>query len=173
MSISALKKQVIALVEGQRFDELEALIAEQPRTLRTLLGLTYRTDDVLRAGGARGLALAARHHPEQIQKTVRKLLWAMNDESGTNALTAPEALVAIATERADLLLPMVRDIFRLASSDKGLHDGLAEALRLIKQQHPGEVGRRIGDELNDPQDPTNREREKRYARAKKALREGF
>ena len=43
-------------------------------------------------------AVAARHHPDLVQQVVRRLVWAMNDESGTNALTAPEVVKAVADE---------------------------------------------------------------------------
>ncbi len=92
--------------------------------IRYLVGMSYNADPEIRKTATRGIALAARHHPKRVQEVVRRLIWAMNDESATNALTAPEVLEAIAEETPELLLPMVPDLTRLAA-DPGLHEGLS------------------------------------------------
>jgi predicted short-subunit dehydrogenase-like oxidoreductase (DUF2520 family) len=77
---------------------------------------------------------------------IRRLVWAMNDESGTNALTAPEVLQAVAAERPELLLPVVPDLVRLAA-DEGLREGLASALRTVASRCPGQVGQELSESL--------------------------
>ena len=72
----------------------------------------------------------------------------MNDESATNALTAPEVLEAIAAENPELLLPVVPDMTRLAA-DPGLHGGLARTLRTIANRCPGKVGELLGRSLRE------------------------
>ena len=71
----------------------------------------------------------------------------MNDESGTHSLTAPGVIRAVAEESPELLLPVVPDLTRLAA-DEGLHDQLAEILRLLAEKFPGSVGRGIEGSLN-------------------------
>ena len=115
--------------------------------MRYLVGLTYRPEPEIRANACRGVALAARYHPDLVQQVTRRLIWAMNDESGTNALTAPEVVKAIADERPEILLPLVPDLTRL-SIDEGLRDTLAEVLQILADAFPGEVGRGIQDSLN-------------------------
>lgn len=128
---------------------LEALVADRSGTVRFLLGMTYRDDEARRRAAARGLALAARHHPKLIREVVRRLIWAMNDESGTNALSAPDVLFAIAEEEPELLLPVVPDMTRL-STDAGLQDGLRKTLERVSTACPGEVGDRIARSLTEP-----------------------
>jgi hypothetical protein len=70
----------------------------------------------------------------------------MNDESGTNALTAPEVIQAIAAEEPELLLPLVPDLTRL-TADPGLREGLAKALKTVAEKCPGEVGARLSASL--------------------------
>ena len=163
-----LREQVRDVVSNSDDGALEALVADQPRAVRHLLGLSYRADPALRRAAARGIALAARHHPELVASVVRRLIWAMNDESGTNALCAPEVLLAIADERPALLLPMVPELMRLGA-DPGLRDGLAQTLRAITASCPGEVGKRVADDLAHPEQRRARDRERleRYRREKK------
>jgi hypothetical protein len=128
---------------------LETLVAEESGAVRYLLSMTYRPDRERRLAGARGLALAAHHHPALIREVVRRLVWAMNDESGTNGVTAPEVLLAIAEEKPDLLLPVVPDLTRL-STDEGLRAGLHRTLEQVATACPGQVGERIARSLNEP-----------------------
>jgi hypothetical protein len=133
--------------EAVRSGDVEELVAKEPRAVRYLLGLTYHQNEELRKAAARGVAIAARYHPKLVENVVRRLIWAMNDESGTNAVTAPEVLEAIAREQPELLLPVVPDLTRLAA-DLGLHDGLAKTLHIVADRCPGKVGERLGESLN-------------------------
>ncbi len=143
-----LRSRVRRAIDENALDELEKLLAEDARAVRYLLGFSYLPEVELRERAARGIAIASRYHERQIQDLVRRLIWAMNDESGTNALHAPEVVRAIAEENPDLLLPMVPDLIRLAA-DEGLKPGLAEALRLISQGCPGRVAKELQRALNE------------------------
>ncbi len=142
-----LNTHVRELVTEGKLDELDILLPLEPRAIRHLVSLTFQPDDELRANACRGVAMAARYHPELVEQVVRRLIWAMNDESGTNALTAPDVIMAVADERSEILLPMVSDLTRLAK-DEGLRDRLTAALRTVAENHPGAVGQGIQDTLN-------------------------
>lgn len=137
-----------AIEQGQlgQFQEMEELVAQDPRAVRHLLSMTYHPESQTRNVAARGLALASRYHPKLVQEVVRRLVWAMNDESGTNALTAPEVIQAIAEEKPQLLIPLVPDLTRLAA-DPGLYDGLSAALRTVSERCPGQVGESLSRSL--------------------------
>jgi hypothetical protein len=143
----ALRDRVEDAVAGNRLDEIDELVAREPRAVRYLVGLTYRPDAEMRRVASRGIALAARHHPALVESVIRRLVWAMNDESGTNAVTAPEVLRAIADERPELLLPVVPDLTRLAA-DQSLKEVLAETLGKVAERCPGKVGQAIESSLN-------------------------
>lgn len=146
MSLRDEVKHAIEEGETGRFRAMEELVAEEPRAVRHLLGMTYHPESAKRNAAARGLALASRYHPKLVQEVVRRLVWAMNDESGTNALTAPEVIRAVAQEEPHLLLPVVPDLIRLAA-DPGLHDGLSAALRSVSESCPGKVGESLSKSL--------------------------
>ena len=137
-----------AIEQGQsgEFEAMEELVAEEPRAVRHLLGMTYHPEAEKRNVAARGLALASRYHPRLLQEVVRRLVWAMNDESGTNALTAPEVIQAIADEEPQLLVPVVPDLTRLAA-DSGLKNGLVAALKTVSRRCPGQVGASLSKSL--------------------------
>jgi hypothetical protein len=142
-----LRAQVQELVANGDSERLGALVAEEPRAIRHLVGCTYQADEKIRGIACQAIGRAARHHPDLVQQVVRRLVWAMNDESGTHSLTAPEVVKAVAVECPELLLPVVPDLTRLAA-DEGLHERLAEVLGLLAEKFPGSVGRGIEGSLN-------------------------
>ena len=144
----SLKTRTHTAVRNGSEDELERLVSEEPGAVRHALGLMYHAERGIRKRAARAVALAARRHPAMVQNIIRRLVWAMNDESGTNAATAPEVLQAIADEMPELLLPMLPDLVRL-SADPELREGLAVALRTVSRRCPGEIGRKLAGSLNE------------------------
>lgn len=155
----SLRVQVLDLVAQGDTEKLGVLVADEPRTIRHLLGLTYQDDEETRAIACRAIGHASRHHPDLVQQVVRRLVWAMNDESGTNSLTAPEVVMAVAEVSPELLLPVVPDLTRLAA-DEGLHDRLAAVLGLLAEKFPGSVGRGIGGSLNKELKKISKKRKK-------------
>lgn len=159
-----LNDHVRELVSDDRLDELDILLPLEPRAIRHLVSMTYHPDAGIRTRACRGVALAARHHPAKVEQVVRRLVWAMNDESGTNALTVPDVILAIAQERPEVLLPFVPDLTRL-SLDPGLAAGLKTALKTMKETRPGAVGGEIQDSLNArflPEDGRKQKRGRDY-----------
>jgi hypothetical protein len=139
---------VVEAVRQRRFDDLESLVEGDSRSVRYLVGLTYQVDPDVRDSAAHGLALASRHHPELVREVVRRLVWAMNDESGTYAASAPDVLRRIAEISPESLLPSLPDLLRL-SADEGLHDRLVELCRLVAARFPGEAARSVQASLNE------------------------
>jgi len=125
-----VRERVAEAVRLSRFEDLDVVVAADKRAIRHLVALTYRPEPTVRATAARGLALASRHHPKLVQEVARRLVWAMNDESGTHALTAPEVLRAIAEESPELLLPLVPSLLSL-TADPGLREALVEVVRIV------------------------------------------
>ncbi len=144
----SLRDQVRAAALEGRSEELAELATRERKAVRHLMGLSYEQDPEVRARAAAALGVAALHHTKLMESNVRRLVWAMNDESGTNALTAPEVLLAIARSNPRLLLPVVPDLARLAT-DEGLREGLAATLEVVREACPGEVGPLLGRSINE------------------------
>lgn len=142
-----LRQQVADAVALGNEQRIEDLVSQEVRAIRHMLGLTYSPNGHTREVAARGVAIASRHHPRLVQNLVRRLVWAMNEESGSHAVTAPAVVVAIAHEQPKMLLPMVPDLIRLAA-DESLREGLVKALEIVTERCPGKVGLALQRELN-------------------------
>jgi len=134
-----LRDRVRQAVASGDLKAIESLVAEDQRSIRHLLRMTHWDDEEVKAAASRGMGLAARYHPDQMERVIRWLIWSMAEESGANGLFSPQVLEAIARERADLVLPVVPDMVRLAGDDN-LHDGLADALCVVVHTYPGKIG---------------------------------
>jgi hypothetical protein len=144
--LTSLRQRIREAAAQGDLAAIEAALADGPRAVRFLLALSYHHDARLREIAARGIGIASSYHPDLIGNVVRRLVWAMNDESGTNAETAPRVIEEISRVRPDLLLSSVPDLVRL-SADLSLCDGLAQALLNVARECPGEVGRSMTDSL--------------------------
>jgi hypothetical protein len=127
-----------AAVERNDLAEVERLVAADRRLVRSLLGLTYSADPAVRETAADGIARAAEHHPALVTEVLRRLIWAMNDESGTNAVHAPLVIRRIAETVPRLLVGMVPDLLRL-TADPGLRDELVAAVRKVAEALPAQA----------------------------------
>lgn len=132
----SVREQISDAIREGRLDDLDALAVADRHALRHVLALVYRPEPEVRAAAGRAIAAASRHHPELVQEMARRLLWAMNDESGTHALTAPEVLRAIAEENPELLLPLLPELLGL-TADPGLHDALVDVVRVVAARNRG------------------------------------
>ncbi|RLB58995.1 MAG: hypothetical protein DRI34_03235 [Deltaproteobacteria bacterium] len=119
-----LKKEVSRVIANGSEQQLQELVEQHAGAVRHLLALTYQADSVVRERAAHGVALAGHHHPRLVRRVIERLLWAMNDESGTNAQTAPLVLRAIARETPQLLETAVPELNRAAQEDENI-GGLA------------------------------------------------
>ena len=127
----------VAVAQGD-LAEVERLVACDRRAVRALLGLTYQADATIRDTAAAGLAAAARHHPVLVAEVLRRLVWAMNDESGTNAFHAPAVIRRVAEAEPRLLVELMPDLLRL-TADPGLRDELVAAVRRVAELLPAEA----------------------------------
>jgi hypothetical protein len=118
--------------------EVERLVATDGRAVRTLVSLTYQSDPSVCEAAATSLARAAQHHPRLVAEAVRRLIWAMNDESGTNAVNAPAVIGKLAEADPRLLLPVLPDLLRL-TGDPGLKERLVAAVKRVAEQLPGDA----------------------------------
>ncbi|MBM7853969.1 HEAT repeat protein [Desulfohalotomaculum tongense] len=96
-----MKKQEIAqLVTDKKYETLLQLAeTDAKKLIRYLVRLTYSQDDLLRWRAIEALGLAAgkiaKTEPEVIRDIIRRFLWSMNDESGAQSWSAPQAIAEI------------------------------------------------------------------------------
>lgn len=97
MSRISLKKQAARILAGGRMSELDAL--PPAGLLRALLPLISRPDEELRWAAVEALGRAAARQveddPEPVREILRRLVWSLNDESGSIGWGAAEAMAEI------------------------------------------------------------------------------
>jgi len=115
--------------------EVAELVAADRRAVRPLLSRLWDPDANIRRRAARALAEAASLHPDLGVEIVRRMLWALNDESGTNGLATLAAFGAIGRRSPTLLAPFLPMLVAMAE-DSGLRGELLAALTDIAEVQP-------------------------------------
>lgn len=130
-----LKGRVMQLLRAADDPGLEALVLEEPRVSRHLLGRLWDPDEEIRARAARALGALAIGHPEQAADILRRLLWGMNDESATNGVYGIAAIGEIGYRRPDVAEPFVAPMASYLW-DEGLRASILRALVRIHESAP-------------------------------------
>lgn len=126
------------------YEGLATQAAQEPGVLRALLGRLWETDQVLRAGAARTLGVLASRQPEKAGELVRRFLWALNDESGTNGAAVVPALEAMAQAAPDVVGPFTGALVAHLDDD-GMRAGLLQVLATLQATAPAWIEPHAGD----------------------------
>jgi len=153
-----LKGRVMELLRSGDELHLGALASREPRAVRFLLGRLWDVDETLRRRAARALGVVAAAHPEIGTDLIRRLMWALNDESATNGLYGIPAVAEIGFNDAELVAPFIAPLASL-SWDDGLRREVIGALTRIAEAAPEAVRPvcRIVAEHVDFEDPGERQ----------------
>ncbi len=133
-----LKGRVMELLRVGDELNLGALASQEPRAARFLLGRLWDADETLRRRAARALGVVAAAHPEIGTDLIRRLMWALNDESATNGLYGIPAVAEIGFNDAELVAPFIAPLASL-SWDDGLRREIIRALTRIAEAAPDAV----------------------------------
>lgn len=128
------------LLLEKAWDEIARLAAIDRRVLRVLLSLLYDADDyghwlAVEAIGRVGAA-TAKVNPEKTRELVRRLLWTLNDESGSTPWGATGAIGAIVAARPDLFGAYLSMICPF-HDDPNLYPEFIWALARVAPGYPG------------------------------------
>lgn len=156
---ASMKEEIFALLRAADWDGLVARAREDRRLLTALIGVLYHPDELLawRAveGFGRVVAVLLPEDEEFCRDRMRRLFWALNDESGTSGrFVAPAVGEAVA--RAPDFLGENALILLNALDEPYLQAGVAWAFgriggvrpELVREAVP-EIGRLLGSP--DPQ----------------------
>ena len=150
-----LKGRVMELIRRRDSDGLERLATSEPRVVRHVLGRLWDPDEEIRTMSARAVGALAEAHPALGQELVRRLMWALNDESAMNGVYGLEALGEIGRRNPELFAafagPMAAYLW-----DDGLRLGILKALARIHEVAP-EITTDIRDMVERNVVPGNQE----------------
>jgi hypothetical protein len=130
-----LSKEVRELLQQDREDALAELAVANPRVLRPLVGRLWDPDGEIRRRAARAVGRAAAAHPDRGAEVIRRLMWALNDESATNGVHAVPALGEIGRRAPGLMTPHIPALVSMAR-DEGLRSEILLALGAVAQAAP-------------------------------------
>jgi hypothetical protein len=131
-------KEVSELLQQGREQAAADLVAAHPRALRPLVGRLWDPDRQVRHCAARAVGLAAAARPERGREIVRRLLWSLNDEAGTNGIYGVPALGEIGRCAPEMFAPFVAPLVSTAR-DGNIRLELLRALRRIAETAPALV----------------------------------
>ena len=126
---------VSELLHQGRDDELRKLVASEPRSVRVLMGRLWDVNAVVRRNAANALGEVAAVDPELGKEILRRLAWALNDESGTNGAPGLAAIGEIGRRVPKLVVPHIGALVAMAW-DEGLRLELLHALAAIAEADP-------------------------------------
>jgi hypothetical protein len=133
-----LKGRVMELLQVGDERRLGALASLQPHANRFLMGRLWDADEALRRRAARALGIVAGAHPEIGTDLLRRLMWALNDESATNGIYGIPAVAEIGFNNPELVAPFIAPLASL-SWDDGLRREIISALTRIAEAAPEAV----------------------------------
>jgi len=107
MSTRKLKREIRQKLADQRYNEITDLVSSSSKVGSSLMRLLYDKEPVIchRAALCIGLVagVEAKIDLEKVRGTLRRLLWTMNDESGSICWYAPEAIGEILVNVPEML----------------------------------------------------------------------
>lgn len=154
-----LKKRIQeALNHGDYDAVIELGTGYAGHVIAALINILYSTDELLRWRAVECLGLLTRQislvEPDRAREIIRRLLWALNDESGGSGWASPEAVGEIIRNRPDLYNEFVSIVVSFWE-DPSLIRGIIWALGRIGEKDSALVNDYIPlmHELLDAPDP--------------------
>jgi hypothetical protein len=114
-----LQEQILAYLRTGDFPALVELAGREPGVSTQLLRFFYNPEDVLHWRALEGLGHVAAAHPAQVQKVIGRLLWLLNEDSGSFGWGAAAALGEIGRHKISLvkeIIPMFKGFLEEAFS---------------------------------------------------------
>ncbi len=106
ISRSQLRQQIVAFLKDGEFSGLTALAGREPGVADVLMQYLYEPGALLYWRALEGLGLVAGSHPEQVRKLINRLLYLLNEDSGSVGWGAAAALGEIGRNQ----VPLVQEI---------------------------------------------------------------
>lgn len=103
----ALREQIIALLRTGNFPGLVALAGQEAGVATLLLQFLYAPHDLLHWRAVEGLGQVAGSYPRQVQKVIGRLLYLLNEDSGSFGWGAAAALGEIGRCQISLIAEII------------------------------------------------------------------
>jgi hypothetical protein len=102
-----LREQIVALLEAGDFPGLTALAGEESGVAAILMQFLYEPGALLYWRALEGLGRVAGSHPQQVHNLINRLLYLLNEDSGSTGWGAAAALGEIGRHRVALVKEII------------------------------------------------------------------
>ncbi|MGQ9688676.1 MAG: DVU0298 family protein [Desulfobaccales bacterium] len=133
-----MRQEIKALLEQGDFAGLVALAAKESLVAGILMQYLYDPHDPLHWRALEGLGHVARGHPQEVKKIITRLLWLLNEDSGSFGWGAAAALGEIGRHELSVvadIIPMFCGFLEEPFSRSSMLWGIGR----LAEMHPGEL----------------------------------
>lgn len=102
-----LREKIVSLLKDGNFPGLTALAGQDAGVAAILMQFIYDPGDLLYWRALEGLGYVAGFHPEQVQKLINRLLYLLNEDSGSTGWGAAAALGEIGRHQIALVKEII------------------------------------------------------------------
>jgi len=159
----SLRDVVAGHLIGKRYDDVLGLARKDKRTVRTLMGLLYHEEELVRWRAVTMFGQMAVAEPGLVAPFIFRLLWSLNEESSVVGWCSAQALGEIARRNPDLTKDAIRVVLHFlddeevslpANRNTYLLAGSIWAIGNLADAEPalvGEMGPALVGFLDDPE----------------------
>jgi hypothetical protein len=104
---SQLREQIVSLLQAGDFAGLTTLAGQESGVAAILMQFLYEPGALLYWRALEGLGLVAGSHPQQVGKLINRLLYLLNEDSGSNGWGAAAALGEIGRNQIRLVQEII------------------------------------------------------------------
>jgi len=139
-----LREKITALLKEGDFTAVAELAGREKAVADVLLPFLYDPHDILQWRALEGLGHVAGAHPEQVSKVITRLLWLLNEDSGSYGWGAAAALGEIGRHQFSL----VRDIIPMFCGfiwEEFSREPMLWGVGRLAEAHPEALGEVVPD----------------------------
>ena len=107
LSRRQLRAQIVTLLKDGNFLGLKDLAGQDSGVAAILMQFFYDPSDLLHWRALEGLGYVAESHPEQVRKLISRLIYLLNEDSGSNGWGAAAALGEIGRHQVALVQEII------------------------------------------------------------------
>jgi hypothetical protein len=130
-----LRELIVPLLQGGDFAGLTALAAQEAGVAAILMQFLYEPGTLLYWRALEGLGTVAGSHPEQVQPLINRLLYLLNEDSGSTGWGAAAALGEIGRHQISLVKEIIPMFVGFLEEEFSREDMLWGAGR-VAEVHP-------------------------------------
>ena len=130
-----MRERVVEFLRQGRPDAAAELAAASRGGVRALTARLWDLDEEVRHAAAEAIGRLSVSAPAKLHEALRRFVWALNDESGTNGAATLTAMAAVARHRPMALAPFLGALVALLDDD-GLRPGILTVLDAVERTAP-------------------------------------